>query len=97
MKVPSLLNVALTKPYMHDGRFNTLNEVLNHYQTHITQLHSYNSTIHLRPLSNLINEYDSAHANSFFELLTDSTIITRKDLSNPFAEPGFSWLNYSGK
>lgn len=30
-KVPSLRNVAMTQPYMHDGRFYTLDEVLNHY------------------------------------------------------------------
>lgn len=30
-KVPPLSNVALTAPYMHDGRFATLNDVLNHY------------------------------------------------------------------
>ena len=31
MKVPSLRNVALTAPYMHDGRFATLDDVLDHY------------------------------------------------------------------
>lgn len=30
-KVPSLRNVELTAPYMHDGRFTTLGAVLNHY------------------------------------------------------------------
>lgn len=30
-KVPSLRNVAVTSPYMHDGRFETLEQVLNHY------------------------------------------------------------------
>jgi cytochrome c peroxidase len=30
-KVPSLRNVALTAPYMHDGRFKTLEEVVDHY------------------------------------------------------------------
>ena len=30
-KTPSLRNVALTAPYMHDGRFATLEEVLDHY------------------------------------------------------------------
>jgi cytochrome c peroxidase len=30
-KVPSLRNVALTAPYMHDGRFKTLEDVINHY------------------------------------------------------------------
>lgn len=34
-KVPSLRNVALTYPYMHDGRFFTLNDVLNHYSNGI--------------------------------------------------------------
>ncbi len=29
--VPSLINVALTAPYMHDGRFKTLEQVINHY------------------------------------------------------------------
>lgn len=32
-KVPSLRNVSRTAPYMHDGRFKTLKEVLNHYNT----------------------------------------------------------------
>ena len=30
-KVTSLRNIALTAPYMHDGRFNTLEEVVEHY------------------------------------------------------------------
>jgi cytochrome c peroxidase len=34
-KVPSLRNVALTFPYMHDGRFYTLGQVLEHYRTGI--------------------------------------------------------------
>jgi cytochrome c peroxidase len=31
-KVPSLRNVGLTAPYMHDGRFNSLEEVIDHYR-----------------------------------------------------------------
>jgi len=34
-KVPSLRNIALTAPYMHDGRFTTLEEVIEHYDTGI--------------------------------------------------------------
>lgn len=30
-KIPSLRNITLTAPYMHDGRFKTLEEVLEHY------------------------------------------------------------------
>ncbi|MCP4522089.1 MAG: cytochrome-c peroxidase [Cytophagales bacterium] len=32
-KTPSLRNITLTAPYMHDGRFQNLEEVLTHYQT----------------------------------------------------------------
>ena len=32
-KTPSLRNIALTAPYMHDGRFKTLDQVLNHYNS----------------------------------------------------------------
>jgi len=32
MRVPTLRNLALTAPYMHDGRFATLDAVLDHYQ-----------------------------------------------------------------
>ena len=31
MKVPTLINIGLTAPYMHDGRFKTLDEVINFY------------------------------------------------------------------
>jgi cytochrome c peroxidase len=34
-KIPSLRNVALTAPYMHDGRFATLEEVIEHYNSGI--------------------------------------------------------------
>lgn len=36
-KVPSLRNVGLTAPYMHDGRFNTLEEVVDHYNSGIVK------------------------------------------------------------
>jgi cytochrome c peroxidase len=36
-KVPSLRNIELTYPYMHDGRFETLPQVLNHYSSEIKQ------------------------------------------------------------
>ena len=34
-RVPSLRNIALTAPYMHDGRFPNLDSVLSHYNEHI--------------------------------------------------------------
>lgn len=35
MKVPSLINISLTGPYMHDGRYKTLDEVINFYSDSI--------------------------------------------------------------
>jgi cytochrome c peroxidase len=32
VRIPTLRNIALTAPYMHDGRFATLDAVLDHYQ-----------------------------------------------------------------
>lgn len=40
-KVPSLRNVGVTNPYMHDGRYHTLEEVLDHYSRNIA--HFYHS------------------------------------------------------
>ncbi|MFN4122119.1 MAG: cytochrome-c peroxidase [Flavobacteriales bacterium] len=37
-KVPSLRNLQFTHPYMHDGRFFTLHEVLDHYTNGISQI-----------------------------------------------------------
>jgi cytochrome c peroxidase len=34
-KIPNIKNIALTAPYMHDGRFNTLEEVVEHYNSGI--------------------------------------------------------------
>lgn len=36
-KIPSLRNLKYTWPYMHDGRFNTIDQVLNHYESGILQ------------------------------------------------------------
>ena len=36
-RVPSLRNIAVSSPYMHDGRFQTLEEVMNHYQSGISK------------------------------------------------------------
>jgi cytochrome c peroxidase len=51
MRVPTLRNIALTAPYMHDGRFTTLEAVLDHYaraaEQHLgdARLHSFNLTV----------------------------------------------------
>ena len=36
-KTPSLRNLSFTAPFMHDGRFKTIEEVLDHYGEHVVQ------------------------------------------------------------
>ena len=89
-RAPSLRNIALTAPYMHDGRFKTLEEVLTHYNDHM----NYNSP-NLDPLiiesSNQFNgktlsltEEEKRKIILFLHTLTDSTFISDKSFSDPF-------------
>ncbi len=95
-KVPTLRNIALTAPYMHDGRFQSLEAVLDHYNDGIKK----SST-----LSPLIMEADNLHKESedrislnltneeraaiiaFLETLTDREFVTSEKFSNPVKEP----------
>lgn len=58
-KIPVLRNIAVTAPYMHDGRFETLKEVLEHYR----------SGMHRRP--NTSPQYLNAQGKFITETLTD--------------------------
>jgi cytochrome c peroxidase len=79
-KVPSLRNVNLTENYMHDGRFNTLMQVLNHYSDGIQ------NSATLDPL--LVNKIPLTAAEksdlfSFLKTLSDSTILHNPRFSKP--------------
>jgi cytochrome c peroxidase len=84
-RVPSLRNVTLTPPYMHDGRFKTLEEVLNHYVNGI----KYSSTLD----DNLIkdemigielSEEERIKVIAFINALTDYEFIKDKRFADPF-------------
>ncbi|MBB6611075.1 cytochrome-c peroxidase [Pontibacter sp. Tf4] len=89
-KAPSLRNIALTAPYMHDGRFKSLEEVLDHYNEHVI----YNSP-NIDPLiteaSNVQNGRslkltadEKQKIIRFLHTLTDSTFIQDPKFANPF-------------
>lgn len=80
-KVPSLRNVALTFPYMHDGRFSTLEEVLDHYRFGIIESET------LDPL--LVNGIqlsltEKAQLIEFLNTLSDDEYRTNELFNNPF-------------
>lgn len=75
-KVPTLRNVALTAPYMHDGSFATLTQVIDHYDSG-GQAHS-NKSPKVKPL-NLTTQQKTDLVN-FLKTLTDDEFIKNQDL-----------------
>ena len=69
---PSLRNIALTAPYMHDGRFQTLEKVVEHYDSglHRSPTLDPNLAKHPRPGLGLSDE-DKAALVAFLKTLTD--------------------------
>ncbi len=79
-KVPSLRNVGLTHPYMHDGRFYTLAMVLDHYSTGIKQ----NGRLDPRlpgPLQ--LTEEEKQDIIAFLHTLTDYEFMADSRFSEP--------------
>jgi cytochrome c peroxidase len=83
-KVPTLRNIALTAPYMHDGRFSTLDEVIEHYS----------SGIHMSPTIDPLIEFGSQGGvqldaqekyllKKFLLTLTDESFINNPKFKDP--------------
>jgi cytochrome c peroxidase len=77
-KVPSLRNVASTFPYMHDGRFTSLREVLEHYSSGIEPTATTAEQLR-QGISLTTNE--KLQLLAFLQSLTDEAFINNKDLS----------------
>jgi cytochrome c peroxidase len=83
-KVPTLRNIALTAPYMHDGRFANLDEVIEHYS----------SGIHMSPTIDPLIEFGSQGGvqldaqekyllKKFLLTLTDNNFINNSKFKDP--------------
>lgn len=86
-KVPSLRNVAVGGPYMHDGRFGTLEQVIDHYSDGV----QYHPTLFLflldgmggaRPLR--LTDQEKTQLLAFLETLTDDAMIADPKFSDPW-------------
>ena len=84
-KPPSLRNVALTGPYMHDGRFATLQDVLQHYSSGIQSHKNLGSFLPEKGVNLTARQRDAIEA--FLHTLTDPAFITDPKFSDPFAKP----------
>lgn len=86
-KAPSLRNIALTGPYMHDGRFQTLREVLDQYSDHVKRSPNLdpqlvNSPNH--PSGNIrLTDLEKQRLIAFLNTLTDTSFTTDPRFSDP--------------
>lgn len=85
-KAPTLRNVALTAPYMHDGRFQTLEEVVEHYNSGVRRSPSLDP-IMTKPGQTTelaLNPGQKAALVAFLHTLTDVDFVTDTALASPF-------------
>ncbi len=88
-KVPSIRNIELTSPYMHDGRFTTLEEVVEHYSTEVKdhpQLSDHLINPDETPRHLNLSEEEKAALVAFLKTLTDEVMISDVKYSDPFVE-----------
>lgn len=86
-KVTSLRNIALTAPYMHDGRFTTLEEVVEHYNSGIQPSQSLDLALeYTRTTGLMLTEQDKADLIAFLHTLTDEEFIANKAFSDNLGE-----------
>lgn len=79
-KVPSLRNVEMTYPYMHDGRFRNLKQVLNHYATGAFP----DTAVDPGVLKNVgMPETEQSDIIAFLKTLTDKTFLYDRRFADP--------------
>lgn len=86
-KVPSLKNIELSAPYMHDGRFNTLEQVVEHYNSGVQNHPNLNSSLKDasgQPQRLNLTAQQKTDLVNFLKTLTDNNLTTDVKFSNPF-------------
>jgi cytochrome c peroxidase len=89
-RAPTLRNIALTSPYMHDGRFQTLEQVLDHYSNNGFGVVNEGAFLNNIGFPNGDGTYTGLTAYQkkalvkFLETLTDTDFISNPDIQNPF-------------
>jgi cytochrome c peroxidase len=79
-KIPSLRNIEYTYPYMHDGRFKKLMEVLNHY-TNDVQPYANISSVLKSPI--VLTENEKVDIIAFLQTLTDKHFLYNPSYQYP--------------
>ena len=87
-KVPSLRNIAARPPYMHDGRFATLADVVEHYSSGIQNHPNLHRRLRRRDTGEArqmnFSAEEKAALVAFMKTLTDERLLTTEKFSDPF-------------
>jgi cytochrome c peroxidase len=86
-KTTTLRNIELTAPYMHDGRFKTLEEVVEHYNSGIQNHPTLSPALtdgNGDPIRLNFTETEKAALVAFLKTLTDTSISSEAKWSDPF-------------
>ncbi len=86
-KIPSLRNVAYTAPYMHDGRFATLEDVIEHYSDGIANNPNLDNRLREsngQPKAMNISAHEKQAIIAFLRTLSDESVLTDPKFSDPF-------------
>ncbi|MCT4665867.1 MAG: cytochrome-c peroxidase [Flavobacteriales bacterium] len=85
-RVPTLRNIAVTEPYMHDGRFQTLEEVIDHYDHGVQKSPSLDlGLLFVQNSGGLkLSVQQKKDLIAFLNTLTDTQFLKDKKFSDPF-------------
>ena len=79
-KIPTLRNIEFSKPYMHDGRFKTLNQVMNHYSNN----HALNLSLKALSKNEIrLSSRDKVDLIAFLLTLSDKAFLFNPDFAYP--------------
>ncbi len=83
-KVPTIRNIAYTAPYMHDGRFSTLDEVINHYSNGIVQSPTLDPLIEFSFQGGVqLDAFEKQLLKEFLLTLSDESFMNNTDFKQP--------------
>lgn len=83
-KTSSLRNVEVSAPYMHNGQFQTLMEVLDHYDSGVHESPSIDPNMHASIDGLNLTQQDKDDLINFLKTLTDNDFLTNPAFANPF-------------
>jgi cytochrome c peroxidase len=87
-RAPTLRNLAFTAPYMHDGRFSTLDEVIDFYSSGVVSSPSVSPLMHHVKAGGVqLTPMEKADLKAFLLTLTDSSFVTNPAFARPAKMP----------